>query len=167
MEDIRFLIDRHFFTYRVGAVIIEDDYLLMVKNTSVDYYYSVGGAVQHMETAQEAVRREVLEETGVDYEVDRLLFIHENIFNNANDTPMLKDRDCHEIALYFLMKPQGSRDVVCKSVGMDGAKESLHWLPVGELGEYVMYPKFFCDRILDLPLAVEYVCTDRVQPKFT
>lgn len=32
------------------------------------------------ETAEDAVKREVLEETGVAYEADRLAFIHENFF---------------------------------------------------------------------------------------
>ena len=36
------------------------------------------------ETAGEAVKREVLEEIGVAYEVDNLAVIHENFFNENN-----------------------------------------------------------------------------------
>lgn len=34
-----------------------------------DYYYSIGGAVHMGETSEEAVKREVFEETGVEYKV--------------------------------------------------------------------------------------------------
>lgn len=45
-----------------------------------NYLYSVGGRIKFGETAQEAVVREVPEETGVKMEIDRLGFVHENYF---------------------------------------------------------------------------------------
>ena len=87
------------FWYRAGAIIIEDRYVLLVKNEVDSYYYSVGGAVHIGETAEDAVRREVFEETGVKYEVDRLAFIHENFFKGSGT---LEGLDCHEIAFTFL-----------------------------------------------------------------
>ena len=56
---------------RVGAIIMKDGKILMVGNDR-DYLYSVGGRVKFGETAEEAVVREVLEETGVQMEIDRL-----------------------------------------------------------------------------------------------
>ena len=47
---------------RVGAIIMKDGKILMVGNDR-DYLYSVGGRVKFGETAEEAVVREVLEET--------------------------------------------------------------------------------------------------------
>ena len=57
---------------RVGAIIIKDDKILMVKNNRDDYYYSVGGRIQFGETAEQAVKREVKEELGFEMEIDRL-----------------------------------------------------------------------------------------------
>ena len=57
---------------RVGAIIIKNEKLLMVGSQDFDYYYSVGGRIQFGESAEQAVRREVLEETGWELEIDRL-----------------------------------------------------------------------------------------------
>ena len=50
---------------RVGAIIIKDGRILMAGNSNVNHLYSVGGRLKFGETAEEAVVREVLEETGV------------------------------------------------------------------------------------------------------
>lgn len=65
---------------RVGAIIIKDGKFLMVENDRFDYMYSVGGRLKFGEATEEAVVREVYEETGVKMEIDRLGFIHENFF---------------------------------------------------------------------------------------
>lgn len=56
---------------RAGAIIMKDGRLLMVGDER-NYLYSVGGRIKFGETAQEAVVREVLEETGVKMEIDRM-----------------------------------------------------------------------------------------------
>ena len=78
MYDCGFTRDGHWFRYRAAAIIVEEGCVLFAGNEKEDYLYSVGGAVQMGETAEDAVRREVLEETGVAYEIDRLAVIHEN-----------------------------------------------------------------------------------------
>ncbi|MBQ1735833.1 MAG: NUDIX domain-containing protein, partial [Lachnospiraceae bacterium] len=65
---------------RVGAIIIKENKVLMVKNNRDDYYYSVGGRIQFGETAEQAIKREVKEELGCEMEVDRLGFICEAYF---------------------------------------------------------------------------------------
>ena len=49
---------------RVGAIIMKDGKFLMAANPNFDYLYSVGGRIRFGETAEEAVVREVFEETG-------------------------------------------------------------------------------------------------------
>ena len=67
-------------TVRVGAIIMKNGKILMVQGEHDDYLYTVGGRVKFGETADDAIVREVWEETGVRLEIDRLGFVHENYF---------------------------------------------------------------------------------------
>ncbi|NLF29103.1 MAG: NUDIX domain-containing protein, partial [Clostridiales bacterium] len=109
------------FRYRATAIILEEGHVLMAKNERDPFYYSVGGGVRIGETAEDAVRREVREEVGEDYEVDRLAFVHENFF--IGEFPSNRGLQCHELALYFLMKPRGTRELRgAESYAIDGAR---------------------------------------------
>ena len=66
--DCGFTKENNWFRYRAAAIIVEDGCILFAGNDVDDYYYSVGGGVHVNETAEEAVVREVFEETGVEYE---------------------------------------------------------------------------------------------------
>ena len=124
---------------RVGAIIMQGRKILMVGNERADYLYSVGGRIQFGETAEEAIVREVLEETGVKMEVDRLGFVHENYF--YGDAPSKQGKLVYEISLFFYMKVP--RDFVPVSVSFteDNSKEYLRWVSLDENGK--MYPEFF------------------------
>ena len=145
------------FRYRAAAIIIEDGCALLVGNSNEDYLYSVGGGVHVGETAEAAVVREVLEETGVQYEIDRLAVIHENFFNESGGT--LKGLNCHEISFYFLMKPRGSQELHSNSYTF-GAREEMHWIPIHELDRYKAYPLFLKDYLLREHTEIEHIVTD-------
>ena len=123
--------------------------MLFAGNNTEDYYYSVGGAVHIGETAEDAAVREVFEETGVRYEVDRLAFVHENFFPGKN-LPV-----CHEVALYFLMKPRGTQALHPHGTSF-GVPETMHWLPIDRLREYRAFPAFLADY-LPVPPGVTHI----------
>jgi 8-oxo-dGTP pyrophosphatase MutT (NUDIX family) len=143
------------FRYRAAAIIIEDGCVLFAKNELDSYYYYIGGGVHLGEKAAEAVKREVFEETGIAYEVDRLAFIHENFFGG---TGTLDKLHCHEIALYFLMKSRGTKELNSNSY-TQGVREYMHWLPIDKLKDYVAYPSFFADRLQDIKDGIEHIVT--------
>ena len=153
--DCGFTRDNGWFRYRACAIIIEEDSILFAKNEIDDYYYSIGGGVQIGETAEDAVKREVYEETGVHYEVERLVYVHENFFNG---TGTLDGLNCHEIALYFLMKPRGTKELHSNSY-TNGVKEYMHWLPIADLDSYKAYPKFFNGNLKNISDTIEHVVT--------
>ena len=128
-----------FVNIRVGAIIEKDGKLLMVGNEDVDYVYSVGGRIQFGETAQQAVVREVWEETGVTMEVERLAFVEENYF--YADTPSKMGKVIYEIGYYFYMKVPADFSPVCRSSTMDDQKEFLRWVSAED--KIQMFPDFF------------------------
>lgn len=86
---------------RVGAIIVRNGKVLMVKSRLGDYFYSVGGRIKFGETAEQAVVREVYEETGRMLSIDRLGFIEEVYF--INDNPKDFGKPVYELAFYFYM----------------------------------------------------------------
>ena len=124
---------------RVGAILLKDGKFLMAGNRRFDYLYSVGGRIQFGETAQEAVIREVREETGRELELDRLGFVHESFFQA--DFGAHRGKLFYEIAFYFYMKTPPDFEPVCHSFTGDGEEEFLCW--VGPEEERVVYPDFF------------------------
>jgi hypothetical protein len=78
--DCGFTKENKWFRYRAAAIIIENDCVLFAGNERDNYFYSIGGGVHMGESAEAAVEREVLEETGIPYKIDRLAFLHENFF---------------------------------------------------------------------------------------
>lgn len=157
-----FTSDNKWFRYRAAAIIVEDGCVLFAGNEKDDYYYSIGGAVHMGETAEDAVKREVFEETGVAYEVDRLAVIHENFF--ADNKGALKGMDCHEIAFYFLMKPRGTRELHSNSF-TQGVKENMHWIPIEKLDEYRAFPTFMKDYLKTKHESVEHIVSDERKEK--
>ena len=158
MTDITLKVDNGYFIYKVGAIIIHNEKVLMVKNKNFPYYYTVGGRVKFRETSENAVLREVYEETRINFEIDRLAFIHENCF--VANASFLGDAPCHEIALYYLMKQSNEiGNIKCNSVGADGGTESLHWISLGKLPNYMLFPEFYKTELLNLRNGVTHFIT--------
>lgn len=151
-KDLTFKTREGLFNYRVGAIIIKDKRVLMVKNDGAPYYYSVGGRVKLNETSDQAVVRETFEETGVKFEIDRLAFIHEHFFREE-----VTGEHFHEIAFFYLMKEKENVDFVCKSYGDQGAKEHLHWLPIEKLDQFHMFPEFFKTKLLGSMSGIQHI----------
>ena len=145
-----------FVNVRVGAIIQKDGRILMVSNDEVKYCYSVGGRIQFGESAEDAVRREVLEETGCRLEIDRLGFIHEDFFRG--DSPSKLGKLIYEIAFYFYMRTPADFEPHCGSLTEEGRGEHLEWISPDT--EKTIYPAFFRTE-LDKPCSgVRHIVTD-------
>ena len=140
---------------RVGAIIMKDDRFLMVENDRFDHLYSVGGRIKFGETAEEAVVREVFEETGRKMEIDRLGFIHENFF--LGDSLKKQGNIVHEIAFFFYMNVPTDFEPVCDSFTEDGDKERLVWIRADHQKKY--YPEFFKTELANPSKDVKHYVT--------
>lgn len=149
-------IDDGFLNVRVGAIIVGDGKILMVRNDRHDYYYSVGGRIKFGETAEEAVIREVYEETGIRCEVERLGFIQENYFY-GDDLPRM-GKLIYEISFYFYMKLPEQFNPVCLSRTADGAEEKLFWVSPDDKAK--IYPEFFRSALSAPQAGVVHIVND-------
>lgn len=149
------------FRYRSAGIIVEDDEILLVgTDFDGDYtYYSVGGAVHIGELAEDACVREVFEETGIKFEIDRLVVIHESLYDGFYFDTIGKI--CHEIAFYYLMKPRGTKEIkVTKSVNSSGRVENMHWIKISELDKLPVNPKFLQSYLMHPHKELIHIATD-------
>lgn len=129
------------FRYRACGIIIENGCLLLAKNKNLPYLYSVGGGVHINETAEEAVKREVFEETGIDYEIDRLAYISERFY-----------KDQHRLTFYFFMKPKGDQEL-----NVSNQDEQMLWVPVADLDKYDISPNWFKTELTNITGSIKYI----------
>lgn len=155
-NDITLPIGDGIVSLRVGAIILKDNKVLMVKNEKTDYLYSVGGRIQFGETAQEAVVREAYEETGVKLDVDRLGFVHENYF--YGDAPINRGKLIYEVARFFYMKTPHDFEPNAHDFIDGNSKEHLVWVSLDS--NIQMYPEFFKNELKHPSASVKYLVTD-------
>ena len=155
-SDCTVAIDNGIINIRVGAIIMRDGRFLMVKNEAADYLYSVGGRIKFGETAEEAVKREVFEETGYHLSIERLGFIHENYF--YGDSGISKGKPVYEVSFFFYMKVPQSFEPKSASLNDDGSKESLVWV-FPNCGRTI-FPQFFRTELSNPQPGVKHIVTD-------
>ena len=142
---------------RVGAIIEKNGKLLMAGNRRhPEYLYTVGGRIRFGETIQEAVLREVFEETGVQMEIDRLGFVHENFF--YGDIPSNQGKLIQEFSFYFYMKTPEDFEPVSDRFEENGQEEVLVWIDPKDPIRY--YPEFLRTAWDRRDGSVRYFATD-------
>ncbi len=156
MIDMTVPCDEGLINLRVGAIIMKDGKFLMVGNQRADYLYSVGGRIKFGETAEEAIIREVYEETGVKMEIDHLGFVHENYF--YGDAPTNLNKLIYEVSFFFYMKVPKDFEPVSESFTEDDSKEFLRWTSSDE--EITVYPEFFKKELKNPQMTVKHFVTD-------
>ena len=141
---------------RVGAIIIKDNKVLMVKNNKDNYYYSVGGRIKFGETAIQAIKREVKEELGFEMEVDRLGFICEAYFYGTIGDD--KERLIYEPAYYFYMKVPKDFVLQNKTFLEDDTPEYLEWVDLDT--DEIIYPEFFKTELKNPVQETKHIVAD-------
>ncbi len=66
---------------------------------------------------------------------------------------------CHEITMYFVMKPRGTRELNSK-IRTQGVKENMYWISIEELDYYRAFPSFMKDYLQVKHRGIEHIVTD-------
>jgi len=119
----------------IARAIIADDSrkkILFCVPKDREYFYLPGGHVEFGETAGEALKRELLEETGIQTNIDSYLFAgaSEEVFTQ-------KGEKHHEVNLYFIVP-----DVTPEKHNVSSKEDHIHfvWLSLSELENFPVLP---------------------------
>ena len=153
--DCTFVTNEGKFNFRVGAIIQNGNKVLMARNPKYSSFYSVGGRVMLNETLENAVLREVKEETSVSTEIDRMGFIHECFFTNE------EGQHYHEISIYFYIKVTDEllkiKNGHLTNEGPDG--EYLQWIELDKEHDFKVFPEFFKEELLNCSDNIKHIVT--------
>lgn len=144
--DCGFLTGNKWFRYRTGGIIIHNDKMLFVKCADDNYYYIIGGAVEHGETSAKCIEREILEEMGLKVKADRLAVVCENFFKGHNGK--VDGLDCHTVEFYYRIDISDEDFVNCNKITDNG--EQLVWVPLDQISESVIKPNCIKERIKEI-----------------
>ncbi len=149
--DISFKTEKGRFNYRVSAVIIRNDCLLTVQDNIYSYSYLPGGRVKMGETAEAAIRRELMEELHADLPVIRPLWFCQDFFTESDTLERF-----HEICIYYLVDgstlPEGEFSYI-----EDDRINRFSWTPIDNVSSMHLYPEFIKANIHHLPDHIEMI----------
>jgi 8-oxo-dGTP pyrophosphatase MutT (NUDIX family) len=145
------------FNYRVAGVAIVDGHVLWHQAAGDDFWTLPGGRLEAMETASDALCREMLEETARAVSVSRLLWIVENFFTYGG-------KKVHELLLCFEMAVPDSVDLQAqfrgteRFRGTEGTTElTFRWYSLDRLHTMRIEPAFLREALRNLPRSIAHV----------
>jgi 8-oxo-dGTP pyrophosphatase MutT (NUDIX family) len=147
------------FQMRIAGLGFRNGHVLVHRATHEAFWTFPGGGAEIGETSQQTLEREMMEELGLEVEVERLLWMVENFFH-------YEGRDWHELGLYYLMRLPESfpfePDVIIHRV-VDGDNElEFKWVKATResLKALDIPPYFIADEIKSLPPVPRHLVWD-------
>lgn len=132
------------FQYRVGALIVHNNKLLLATNGNLDFYFTIGGRVKFGESSIQAIIREIQEELNIHLDIDKLAFVSENFYVYNPD-----GSSTHELGIYYYTKDSDILDSI-HTIFFEGNQSNiLQWIPLDNIKEYKIFPEQIVDIILD------------------
>ena len=141
------------FALRAVAVVLFDGHILLHRCEQDDFWSLPGGRCELLETAHDAICREMHEELGAEIRAARLLWILENFFEHNGVA-------CHELGLYFLVDLGPDFAHYDPDEPFEGTEESMRlffrWFAIDTLQDIPLYPTFFRDALQNPPDHVKH-----------
>lgn len=129
---------------RVAVALVQEDALLLVRHQKRDrsYWLLPGGGLEFGESLQEAAHREVLEETGIQVQVEGFLLVAESL---------APDRSRHVVHIVFRGQLQ-SGQIQLGDQHMEPHERRIvevAWVPLNQVPDLIMHPPF-APQLLEL-----------------
>jgi ADP-ribose pyrophosphatase YjhB (NUDIX family) len=142
------------FQVRAAAVIVDRGRVLFQRAEHEPFWTLPGGRSDAGEAAEETVRRELLEETGAEVVVERLLWVVENFFR-------FQGRPYHEIGWLFAARFADPGHRWMRTDAFDavdaGVRLLYEWKPIDRLGEVAVHPAFLPRALAAVPASPVHV----------
>ena len=150
------------FMYRVGGIAVHDGCLLVEHDVKRGFCFVPGGRVEYGENAVQALSRELDEEMGGGVEIGRLVIVADNLFE-------LDGIRYQEAGLYFLMEFPPGHPVLGREGRFEAEEPNLvyQWIPLDELKEAELFPRFLREFVLDIPHTPKYVIQSDIESCWT
>ncbi|WP_211748663.1 NUDIX domain-containing protein [Paenibacillus sp. Marseille-Q4541] len=135
----------------VKAVIIKNNSLLTIKKHDDIFgadYTLPGGGQEFGETIIEALKREIIEEVGVDINVKHLLFLREYIGKNHHEDSIHADIHVVDHIFYCELIEEEQNDV--RGTSPDEDQLGIEWIPLKKLSEYRFFPRALIPDIIGI-----------------
>lgn len=152
------------FNFRIAGIALREGHVLVHRATHELFWTFPGGRAEIGETSEETLRREIVEELGVEAEIGPLLWTVENFFH-------FEKRDYHELGFYYRMELPArfafaERGIVHRIV--DGPNEiEFMWVRATPeaLAALPLQPDFIAPRIGNLPERTEHLVWRETVPE--
>ncbi|MGX5472603.1 NUDIX domain-containing protein [Bacillus toyonensis] len=116
----------------VKAILVHEGKLLVTTYEDEDgiYHLLPGGGQKIGETLDRTLKRECLEETGIEVKEDNLLFIRE----------CFMDPEIHRVEFMYSCTPISLTNLNSKNLNMDSKQTGISWLPIDDLLNHPLFP---------------------------
>ena len=123
------------FRARVGVVIINKGQILLIRDVRdpTPRFHLPGDIVKLSESLERACKRVVKEQTGLDIELQKLLYVRDDISNEK-----------HRLDLFFLGKIAEEQEVIARD-----DRFKLDWVNLQIIESMDLFPKFLRRQILE------------------
>ena len=133
------------FHYRVRGILKQDDKFLIMCVDDAGYYHLPGGHVEVGESSEQAIKREIKEEIGIEVNINKLICVNEQFFAKGNI-------NCHELVFYFMVNAKDKTKVedVTRIENDKGkiCKNEIRWVTAEELKYIDLKPRIIKDLVL-------------------
>lgn len=133
-----------------AVVVDQEGRVLLIRHSDTDRAFHVlpGGRVEPGETAAEAARREVHEETGLQVDIGELLWVREYLPERHPGHPYHRTR-MQQLQLYFMAQPTTS-DAASEPTAPDRTQAAVVWHPLPDIGDLVLLPLGLASSLMAL-----------------